>query len=204
MKCPIPYSKEELVTIRRAPPARKQEVVDGVIKALCQCPVFINTVRKYVLAHHGSVEDAEDLVQESLAQLAISLLEGRYKGMSSIENYAFGICKFKWLNRLNKKGIKVVEAEVVPEAKLVDREYLLIREESRALLWKIIQNVPGRCPEYLKLWAWGYKPAEIAAKMDVSERRARKNTYMCRNKLRNSIVLDERLRKLVQSLRIDL
>lgn len=190
MKCSISYSREEIIDATQQGGAILEKVINTVLQELCHCAAFINTVKSHVRARGGNTEDAEDLLQEGLSQLAISLLERKYKGNSSVENYAFGICKYKWMNVQQKRGIDTTEI-TESEKELEDEtsiEAHLVSEEAKGFLWQIVDKISGRCPEFLKLWALGYTHREIGEKLQVTEKRSRKNTSSCRQRLRDYII----------------
>jgi len=202
MKCPIRFTKEEILASTQAKGNQLNTVVNGVLQDLCKCSAFINMVKSFVRQRGGNTEDAEDLIQESLSTLAINLVSRKYKGDSSIENYAFGICKFKYMNVMTKKGIDTTAiTEDDQERKGTDDiEGSLLTEEASGLLWKVVGQVSGHCPKYLKLWAMGYTHREIGEKMDVTEKRARKNTSECRSRLRKLISERPELNSVISNL----
>lgn len=200
MKCPISYNRDEIRTAAESGGAILEKMINTVLRELCQCGAFVNTVKSFVRTRGGNTEDAEDLIQEGLSQLAISLLERKYQGQSSIENYAFGICKFKWMNIQQKRGIDTTEIteqqnEVKSDLSLEDA---VISDETKGILWEIVQKMTGRCPDFLKLWALGYSHREIGEKLDVTEKRARKNTSSCRQRLRDFLAAHPRLSEQVR------
>lgn len=204
MKCPINYTKEEILSISAAGGPQLKQMINSILKSLCQCKVFDRTVKSFVKTRGGNDADAEDLIQEGLSQLALNLIDKKYKGQSSVENYAFGICKFKWLNQVSKKGIQTVgiteedKEEVAPD----DVEGSFISTEIKDLLWKVVQTMRGRCPDFLKLWALGYSHKEIGEQLSVTEKRARKNTSECRKRLRGMITEDAHLIGLMKDVQL--
>ena len=173
-------------------------MISSILQSLCHCKAFEQTVLKLVQTNGGSREDAEDLIQESLTQLAINLVERKYKGESSIENYAFGICRFKWMNVRSKKRLSVITLDT-KEANVEMKgnpEKGLIQEEQSALLWKIVRQLSGKCPEFLKLWALGYSHKEMSDSLNVSEKRSRKTLSKCRQKLRQLLQENNQLLEL--------
>ena len=202
MKCPIRYSKEEILKATQERGNQLNTVINGVLQDLCKCSAFISMVKSFVKQRGGNTEDAEDLIQESLSTLAINLVSRKYKGDSSIENYAFGICKFKYMNVMTKKGIDTTTiTDDDRERKGTDDiEGSMLTEEANGILWKIVAQVSGHCPKYLKLWAMGYTHREIGEKMDVTEKRARKNTSECRSRLRKLISERPELNSIISNL----
>lgn len=203
MKCPISYSPQHIVEIalKGGPPFKK--MLEVLIKELATCRPLFLMVKSHIVKNRGTREDAEGIFQESLVQLVANLANNKYQGTSSIENYVFGICKFKWLNHLRKRGIDTSEYIPAEQDKPSDAnvENDLVQEEMRRILWKIVEQVSGHCPAYLKLWAMGYKHKDIAAKMGVVLVRAEKNTAKCRKKLKIMLEKNPKLMELVKKLR---
>lgn len=204
MKCPIGYSKQEILDASQKRGPQLQLVINGVLRDLCKCAAFDRTVKSFVRSRGGNTEDAEDLIQEALSQLALNLLDNKYQGGSSIENYAFGICKFKWLNIASKKRISTVGITDDDKEKVGtdDIEGSFVAGEMREWLWKIVNTMRGRCPDFLKLWAMGYSHREIGTQLEVTEKRARKNTSECRKRLRETIAEDANLTQFMKEMKL--
>ncbi len=163
MKCPIQFTKAEILNICEARGPVLKEMIHSILQSLCHCEAFEQNVLKLVQTRGGRKEDAEDLIQESLTQLAMNLIEGKYKAESSIENYAFGICRFKWMNVRSKKRLLVTKIGIKEEnVELKNNpEKELLGEEQKTILWETVQKLKGKCPEFLKLWAMGYSHKEM-------------------------------------------
>lgn len=182
----IPYTKEEITLRTRAGGSNLKELVDQVIENLSKCKVFLKTVVKYVLDNKGNVQDAEDVLQEGLAQVAVSLYENKYQADSSIENYAFGVCKFKWNNRRRKNSrLQYPESEqwlnkhqkTTPGQ--VDQSL-----ENEEMIWSIIGKMDEDCKKLLKLVYEGFNYKTIGERLSFAEQTVKNKISNCRRKLR--------------------
>lgn len=200
MTCPETYTPKEIAQIAKKGGVPLKQMIKQVIKNLYDCPDFIKSMHFFVKSRGGNDEDAEDLIQEGLTQLGINLLKNKYHGDSAITSYAYGICKFKWFNKMRLKGLKTtaITEETKEHAGTQDVEKWVISEEAKKILWTMVQAQTGHCPEYLKMWALGYSGKEMAAAMNVTEKRVRKNTSNCRQRLRNWLAKHPQLEKMIQ------
>lgn len=203
MKCPITYNTAEILVASTQGGLVLEKVCNHIIEVLCSCPAFVGMVFRHVKSRGGNQEDGEDLLQDGLTQLLLSLVDRKFKGNSSIENYAFGICKNLWMNRSQKhETTKVVylgddarKEEVAPE----NTEAAWLETEQNSILWSIIKKMKGNCPKFLEFWALGFSHKEVAEKMDISERRSLNATSECRKKLRNWIAEHPQLAELLKA-----
>lgn len=212
MKCPIPFSVEELLKSTQGAAPEKSRTIDLVLQTLCRCEPFVRTVVRLVRDSGGSLEDGQDMLQESLIQLMHNLQSGRYDGLSSVENYALGIVKNRLLNFVRKKRETPLSAyensQTNPIQQVVlstaapregNPEEILHETERSGLLWQMVSRLTGRCPRLLTLWAKGLSHAEIATALGMSEKKAKERTYECRKHLREWISTHPRYRELLWS-----
>lgn len=94
-----------------------QAILDRLLKGDQEALVALyhanfNMVRTYVAKNNGVVEDAEDLLQDSLVVLWQNLRKPEFELTSKISTYIMAICKNLWLKRLNK-GSKMLGEEVI-------------------------------------------------------------------------------------------
>lgn len=201
MRCPEHYSPQEIAAIAKKGGIPLQKMIKQVLKDLYNCTDFMQSMRYFVKNRGGSDEDAEDLIQEGLTQLGMNLLQNKYQGQSAITSYAYGICKFKWFNKMRLKAVDTtaITEDTKEHAGTQDVEKWMISEETKKILWTMVQAQTGHCPKYLKMWALGYSGKEMAATMNVTEKRVRKNTSDCRKRLRNWLVKHPQFEEMINN-----
>ena len=64
-------------------------------------------VRKFVSQNNGTDEDAEDIFQKSLLQIAVRYRKEKFEIKSEFEGYLFTVCKNLWRRELNKSKKRV-------------------------------------------------------------------------------------------------
>lgn len=185
MKCPEPYTPEEIVKISTTGGQPMQQMIATIMKNLLACKPFTKGVINFIRFRGGTASDGEDIMMEGLVQTATNLENKKYQATSGITGYAFGICKFKWFNLARKKGLDTVEMDdSIRQIKGSDsHEDWVINEESKNILWTYVAQQSGNCPQYLKYWAFGYKTEEIAREMEINIDSVRKKTSKCRKRL---------------------
>ena len=204
MSCPIKYSTAEVIAASKKGGLELEKVINHVIEVLYQCRSFVGTVYRHVKKNRGNQQDGEDVLQEGLIQLAINLAKDKFKGGSSIENYAFGICRNKWLNEIYKKrrekeifpGKDIGKNKIAPE----NPEEDLLEEERIRILREIIKKLTGNCPRLLIYRLLKFSHKEISEEMGINVQTSRNETSKCLKKLRNFINDDPDLEKLLRGL----
>lgn len=168
-------------------------MIDSVVRDLCQCREFLATVIQHVRKNGGTNQDAEDMLQEGLAQLVANLYENKYKGEASIENYAFGICKFKWANALRKKSrhMQVVDSDRL--IKLNPADPSVLPTEDQEWIWTILGQMNEGCKDLLKLVYQGFSRKEIGEQLNVAEQTVKNKISGCRRQFSELIKADPEL-----------
>lgn len=72
-------------------------------------------VRNHVLKNNGAVEDAEDLLQESLVVLWQNVRKPGFELTSKISTYIMAVCKNLWLKQLGKNSRMMGEELIKPQ-----------------------------------------------------------------------------------------
>ena len=186
MKCnDIRYTKTEIARIELEGGPALGKMVDAVIEELCKCRVFLKTVIGYVLNNGGNTQDAEDTIQEGLAQLVVNLYENKYQGESSVENYAFGICKFKWNNRRRK----VSRLQYLSDEKWATFDHKADADqnhhptEDEKMIWLILEKMNQTCKNLLKLVYMGLSYKHIGEELNFAEQTVKNKISACRKKI---------------------
>lgn len=155
-------------------------------------------VLHFVLKNKGQSEDAEDIFQKALLQLAIRYKKEPFEITTSFEAYLFTVCKNLWRRELNKQKIKVTNEGIV-ELKDDDTEIALaaLEQERWEMFTNYFQKLSDGCQQILKLFFDKIPYAEIVERFDYnSETVARQRVFKCKNKLKELISNDKRFKSL--------
>ena len=145
----------------------------------------------YVTKNSGSADDAQDIIQETLITIYHQAKEKNFILTCPFDAYFYLLCKRKWLNVLNKKGIKGVT--ILEEiTSITDEQQVLAAEteqfEKRSSLFeeKLIE-LGGKCKELLDIAFKIKKMDKVADILGVSYGYARKKKSECLGKLTKMI-----------------
>ncbi len=155
-------------------------------------------VRGFVLQNKGRQEDAEDVFQKALLQLAIRYKKEKFEIRQSFEAYLFTVCKNLWRRELNKSKNKVTNGIVI-EPKNEERDMALsILEQKRwELFTESLELISENCKKILKMFFDKVSYAQIVINMQYnSETVARQRVFKCKNQLRKLIEKDHRMNAL--------
>jgi RNA polymerase sigma factor (sigma-70 family) len=138
---------------------------------------FKSMVCQHITQNSGRPEDADDIFAESLIALIQNVLDGKFRGESSIRTYLKRIAHYQWLNKLRaRKPIiafedHMAEAEELPELNL---DPVPTDARLEAMVANLMQQIDPKCAQFFHLRYWckqrmeqvsvtmGYKNAQIA------------------------------------------
>ena len=110
---------------------------------------------RYALNNDSTIDEAEDLVQNTVIIVYEQILLGKLVLTSSLTTYIYGIAKNLWLKELRKKRHLVVlpldDTDFENESQDESREYRLNQ------LQKAIEELDVKCQEILKNRYWHNK-----------------------------------------------
>lgn len=167
-----------------------------IINAIYQDNFF--KARTFVLNNNGQNEDAEDIFQKALLQLAIRYKKEKFVIKTSFEAYLFTVCKNLWRRELNKTKLKVTK-EVPLELKNEDRDIALsVLEQKRWELFnESLERLSENCKAILKLFFAKVSYAIIVERLSYnSETVARQRVFKCKTKLKEIVKNDVRYTEL--------
>lgn len=155
-------------------------------------------VKSFVLKNKGQIEDAEDIFQKALMQIAVRYEVEKFEIKSSFEAYLFTVCKNLWRKELNASKGKVTEynfQELDDESDAIAKSAL---EQKRwELFTEKLFEIAGRCKELLNLYFADVSYPEIVTSLDYgSEAVARQAVYKCKERLKALIRKDIRFNEL--------
>ncbi len=145
----------------------------------------------FICKNSGTYDDAQDVIQETLITLYHQATEKNFILTCPFDAYFYLLCKRKWLNTLNKKGIDKVT--IIEEITSIDDEQeklaeeTILFEEKTGLFMQKLQELGGKCKELIELTFKIKKMEEVAKKLGVSYGYARKKKSECIGKLTQMI-----------------
>jgi len=155
-------------------------------------------VKSFILKNKGTSEDAQDIFQKALLQIAVRYKKEKFEIKSTFEGYLFTVCKNLWRRELNKSKKKVTNSEVVELVGESDDMALAVLEQKRWELFKeSMALISDNCKQILKLFFAKVSYKDIVEKMQYnSETVARQRVFKCKNKLMEIVKKDSRFKGL--------
>ena len=157
----------------------------------------------YIRSNTGSLEQAEDLFQETLISFYEQVVSGKFQAKSAISTYLYSIIRFKWLNELKRKGMKQRHHEILKSDIVHDPGPLvqLVNEEQKQGLLEVIGRLGEGCKQLLiNCFYHNHSMKEIVAIQSFSsEQIARNKKYKCLKKLKELMEASPAVRKILKS-----
>jgi len=165
-----------------------------------------NKIRSILLPMGASTDYLHELFQYALIVLDRKIRDQDFQLTSSLETFFCSIVKNKFVyERQNlSKQKKIIDIAEIPDLEYADNQYLEIEDEGyKRLLWSIVEKMNDRCKALLPRWALGTNGEELCKEFGFSTiEQAKKETYRCRQKLKEYInetpSLREKLLKLIR------
>ena len=150
-------------------------------------------VKNFVLQNKGQKQDAEDIFQMALLQLASRYKKEKFVIHSSFEAYLFTVCKNLWRRNLNKSKIKVTNKEIFELKDESTDMALALLEQKRWEVFQIgLKKISENCQQILKMFFNKVPYSEMVKKMNYnSETVARQRVFKCKAKLAEVIKNDK-------------
>ncbi|WP_272150228.1 RNA polymerase sigma factor [Tenacibaculum aiptasiae] len=155
-------------------------------------------VKSFVMKNNGNIEDAEDIFQRALLQIAIRYKKEQFCITTSFDAYLFTICKNLWRRELNKHKNKVTNSEVVELANEERENSLALVEQKRQELFiEKMKEISENCRQILFMFFAKTSYAEIVSATEYnSETVVRQRVFKCKKKLTEIIKADKRYNSL--------
>lgn len=155
-------------------------------------------VKSYIIKNGGKNEDAEDVFQKALIQLAVRYKKEKFVINTSFEAYLFTVCKNLWRRELNKEKNRVTNLDVVNlKDESGDVAFQILEQKRWELFSECLEQISENCKNVLKLY-FSKTPYSKMVKMlkYSSETVARQRVFKCKNKLKQIISKDNRFETL--------
>jgi RNA polymerase sigma factor (sigma-70 family) len=146
-------------------------------------------VRNYVMKNNGTEADAKDIFQEAMLVAWLNLKEGKFvvKNEFSLSAYIYKISKYKWLDKLKSKSVKVTQriGEMDYEDEEADMTDFVKAEEKMKYLVSLYNRLDIKCKTVLDQFYYQKKNLEeIADDLSYDLGSIRTIKYRCMQKLR--------------------
>ena len=157
-------------------------------------------IRNFIINNKGQQEDAEDVFQKALMQLAVRYKKEKFTINSSFDAYLFTVCKNLWRRELNKNRIRVTNGGYIEPKDDTEDIALAVLEQKRWELFKeSLELISENCKEILKLFFAKVTYAEMKERFNYSsETVVRQRVFKCKNSLKEHIKKDKRYKHLTQ------
>jgi RNA polymerase sigma factor (sigma-70 family) len=148
---------------------------------------FSHKIVAYVRKNNGNVDDAQDIIQETLVTIYHQAKEKNFILTCPFDAYFYLLCKRRWLNELKKRGNNRVtiledEASIKDEHKQEVEETELFEQQS-LLFESKFKELGAKCQELLKATFKIKSMEEVAEFLGVTYGYARKKKSQCMGKL---------------------
>lgn len=152
------------------------------------------SISHYVLNNNGTLQDAEDLFQDSIIAFINQVWHEKYQlqDETRISTYFFAISKNNWLKKLEREGKKYNwelqfsknQSETISKDSAID---ILIEKEEIKSSWEIFNQLGELCKKVLTAYYFEEKTMEeIALVFGFTNAQAAKTRkFRCMQELRN-------------------
>ncbi|MEM7374352.1 MAG: sigma-70 family RNA polymerase sigma factor [Bacteroidota bacterium] len=166
--------------------------------------VFRPDVIKLVRKMGGTEEEAQEVLHEGLLRLEHSILQGNFRGDSTIKTYFNSICR-NYYQKIKSRSSRIVFQETSDETIIDDgKDGLdqLEEDDFQVIVQEILQQMKPRCIELLILTDGIGEPMELVAnQLGISNTQiARNEKTRCRKKLRNLILSSSSYQRMIDEL----
>ena len=144
------------------------------------------------------MEDAEDIFQKALLQIAVRYKKQPFEIKVSPEAYMYTVCKNLWRRELNKSKKRVTNEgsiELVSEEK--DLAMAALEQERQELFVEKLHLISENCKKILNLFFAKVPYVEIMKEYQYnSETVVRQRVFKCKKQLKDLITRDARYENL--------
>lgn len=160
---------------------------------------YYPTIKFLITTNSGTETDAEDVFQDALMVLFKKIAREDLILTSSFKTFLYSICRNLWLQRLDRRVFRNEFLEMEDLSELQDNLYLEQPEEEHEkyrLFQQHFLKLSEDCQKILQLFLGKTSLKEIAEIMGFkTEKYAKVRKYMCKEKLKNSIINDPNFKK---------
>lgn len=164
--------------------------------------IYVNyskAIFKLVQKNNGTLEDAKDVIQESLIVIYKKAKQSELVLTSSFLSFFYGVCRRVWWRILrNRKGKMTPISEELDLVDELDIEQAILRRERHEFYLEKLKELSAGCRQILQLYIEGKTAREIIKVMGfTSENYVRKRKYKCKEQLLNRVKRDAKYKELM-------
>ena len=160
---------------------------------------YYPTIKFLITTNSGTDTDAEDVFQDALVVLYRKIARENLVLTSSFKTFLYSICRNLWLQRLDRRVFRNEFLELEDLGELQDISYSEQPEDDQEkyrLFQQHFFRLGDDCQKVLKLFMNKTSLKEIADIMGFkTEKYAKTRKFMCKEKLKNSIINDPNFKK---------
>ncbi len=151
-------------------------------------------VRKFVLQNKGKTEDAEDIFQKALLQIAIRYKKEAFEIQTTFEAFLYTVCKNLWRRELNKSKNRVTNNTVIElTSEEKDQAFAIVEQKRQELFVEKLQLISENCKKILTLFFAKVPYSEIVEEFNYnSETVVRQRVFKCKKQLTDLVKKDQR------------
>jgi RNA polymerase sigma factor (sigma-70 family) len=170
---------------------------NGIIRHIYK--EYYPTIKFLITTNSGTETDAEDVFQDALVVLYRKIARENLVLTSSFKTFLYSICRNLWLQRLDRRVFSNEFLEMEDLSEMQDELHLEQPEEEQEkyrLFQQHFLRLSQDCQKVLRLFMGKISLKEIADVMGFkTEKYAKTRKFMCKEKLKNSIINDPYFRK---------
>ncbi len=158
---------------------------------------FMPRITRFIEQNNGNKQEAMDIFQEALVIIYNKVRSNDFRLTSSFYTFLYAICRNLWRNQLKKKksiGVTTLAPELLSEESGVVEA--MENYAKKQLFREKFHLLKESCQSILRLFFEGISMREIAEKLNISEKYARKRKFDCKEKLIEKIQADPKFKEL--------
>ncbi len=160
---------------------------------------FYPRIEDYIKGNSGTRDDAQDIFQKALVQIAVRHRNEPFEIQGDFKNYLFVVCQNLWRRHLKTSKTTIrVDNEYFSRMSTSEDESRALTEQKRFELFiEKLGVLSSNCSRVLELYFSKIAYSEIVTEMGYStETVARQRVFKCKNQLIRLILSDSRYNQL--------
>lgn len=197
MKVDKMYSDADLLSA-----IRNRDTLDAAIRYIYHH--YAEPISSLVLNNSGNVQDAQDILQETVVTFIESVRNNKFRGEATIKTFLVAIARHTWLNELRRRERADHREEVFGTTRVAeepDISQLISEREAKQQFHEVLGKLGANCKKILILYY--YENMSVKEMLDHlpygNEQVVRSKKYKCLQQLTGLLKGNPVIRKLIQS-----